>query len=73
MLWLYIGADHLPFLPPLLEAFPQVRIVFNHLLAGTEAYVSALLWDFPAELTARTLPSGDVGVGLSLRWSAAFE
>lgn len=50
-----------------------VLLVFNHLLAGTEAYVSALLWDFPAELTARTLPSGDVGVGLSLRWSAAFE
>ena len=44
-----------------------VLLVFNHLLAGTEAYVSALLWDFPTDLDARVLPSGDIGIGLSLR------
>lgn len=41
-------------------------LVFNHLLAGAEAYVSAMLWDFPGELSARALPHGQVGVGLRL-------
>ncbi len=41
-----------------------VVLVFNHLIAGAEAFVSAQLWDFPPELEARMLPSGDAGVGL---------
>ncbi len=45
-----------------------VLLVFNHLLAGTEAYVSALLWDFPTELEARALPEGQVGLGMSVYW-----
>lgn len=47
-----------------------VLLVFNHLLAGTEAFVSANLWDFPGELESRVLPGGSVGVGLSLYWSS---
>ncbi len=43
-----------------------VLLIFNHLLAGTEAYVSANLWDFPAELEARVLPAGSVGLGATL-------
>jgi hypothetical protein len=43
-----------------------VLLVFNHLLAGTEAYVSANLWDFPAELEARALPAGSVGLGATV-------
>jgi hypothetical protein len=40
-----------------------VLLVFNHLLAGCEAYVSAYLWDFPVELEQRALPGERVGVG----------
>lgn len=41
-----------------------VLLVFNHLLAATEAYVSALLYDFPAALKAQPLPGGGTGVGV---------
>jgi hypothetical protein len=40
-----------------------VLLVFNHLLAGAEAFVSAYLWDFPVELEQRVLPGDRVGVG----------
>lgn len=40
-----------------------VLLVFNHLLAGAEAYVSAYLWDFPVELEQRALPGHRLGVG----------
>ena len=43
-----------------------VLMVFNHLVAGAEAFVSAHLWDFPADLAARKLPGGSVGVGVSI-------
>jgi hypothetical protein len=43
-----------------------VLLVFNHLLAGAEAYVSAYLWDFPVELEQRALPAGRVGIGARL-------
>lgn len=33
-------------------------LVFNHLLAGMEAYVSAHLWDFPGDLHLQALPGG---------------
>jgi hypothetical protein len=45
-----------------------VVLVFNHLMAGAEAFVSAELWDFPGELEARALPGGRVGVGPALYW-----
>ena len=38
----------------------------NHLFAGLEAFVSANLFDFPGDLTARALPGGRTGYGLSL-------
>lgn len=41
-----------------------VLLVFNHLLAGAEAYVSALLYDFPAALKAQRLPGGGTGIGV---------
>ena len=51
-----------------------VLLVFNHLLAGAEAYVSALLWDFPAaDLQSQVLPSGDLGFGVSLYWAEVFR
>lgn len=40
-----------------------VLLVFNHLLAGAEAFVSAYLWDFPVELEQRALPGQRIGVG----------
>jgi hypothetical protein len=43
-----------------------VLLVFNHLLAATEAYVSALLYDFPAALKAQRLPGGATGVGVTI-------
>jgi hypothetical protein len=44
-----------------------VLLIFNHLVAGAEAFVSAHLWDFPADLGARALPNGSVGVGVAIR------
>jgi len=41
-----------------------VLLAFNHLLAGAEAFVAALLWDFPAEIARNALPSGDLGLGV---------
>ncbi len=42
-----------------------VLLVFNHLLAGAEAYVSANLFDFPAALKIQRLPDGSTGIGVS--------
>ena len=44
-----------------------VLLVFNHLVAGAEAFVSAYLWDFPVELDTRSLPNGAVGLGVRIR------
>jgi hypothetical protein len=43
-----------------------VLLVFNHLFAGLEAYVSAHLWDFPPDLRLQALPHGGVGASLSV-------
>jgi hypothetical protein len=40
--------------------------VFNHLFSGAEAYVSAHLQDFPADLRIRAFPRG-IGISLPLR------
>lgn len=42
-------------------------VVFNHLIAGAEAFVSANLWDLPGEVTVR--PSGR---GAAVSFSAAW-
>jgi len=39
--------------------------VFNHLFSGAEAYVSAHLQDFPADLKLRVVPGG-VGVSIPI-------
>ncbi|MDH5643788.1 MAG: hypothetical protein OEY63_06260, partial [Gemmatimonadota bacterium] len=43
-----------------------VVLAFNHLVAAAEAYVSAYLWDFPANLIVRNLPGGNMAVGMNL-------
>ena len=45
-----------------------VLLVFNHLVAGAEAFVSAYLWDFPVELEERVLPGGRIGIGGRVRY-----
>ena len=45
-----------------------VVLVFNHLMAGAEAFVSAELWDFPLTLQARALPEDRVGLGATVYW-----
>ncbi len=42
-------------------------IVFNHLFAGADAFVSSLLWDLPARVGFRPAPAG-IGAGISIRW-----
>lgn len=43
-----------------------VLLVFNHLMSGAEAYVSAHLWDFPAGLKMQAMPDGRTGAVLSV-------
>ena len=43
-----------------------VLLVFNHLIAGVEAFVSAQLWDFPEELRVRVPSHGSIGNAFSL-------
>ena len=44
-------------------------LVFNHLIAGADAYVAAHLWDVPAAVSLRALPtSRGAMVVASLRW-----
>lgn len=42
-------------------------LVFNHLISGAEAFVSANLYDLPAQITARPSSQGTV-VALSIKW-----
>ncbi len=41
--------------------------IFNHLLAGADAYVAANLWDLPARVSIQQTPVGP-GIGAQLRW-----
>lgn len=41
-------------------------IVFDHLMSGLEAYVSAHLYDFPGDLQMQALPDGRMGLGVTL-------
>ena len=42
-------------------------LIFNHLLAGADAYVAANLWDLPARVSITHTPAG-TGLGASIRW-----
>lgn len=42
-------------------------LVFNHLISGAEAFVSANLYDLPAQISARPSTQGTV-VALSVTW-----
>jgi hypothetical protein len=42
-------------------------LIFNHLLAGADAYVAANLWDLPARVSIRQTPAGP-GIGAQFRW-----
>jgi len=44
-----------------------VLVIFNHLVSGAEAFVSAHLWDFPADLAMQKLPGNAVGLGVEIR------
>jgi len=41
-------------------------LVFNHLMSGLEAYVSAHLYDFPGDLQLQALPQGGMRMGVTL-------
>ena len=43
-----------------------VLLIFNHLMAGAEAFVAANLYDFPATLKAQAMPDGRPGVGVTV-------
>lgn len=42
-----------------------VLLAFNHLFAAAEAFVSANLWDFPEEISMRSLPDERVALTVS--------
>ena len=42
-------------------------LIFNHLIAGVEAFVAAQLWDLPAQVRIRAHPRGVV-LGASVPW-----
>lgn len=42
-------------------------LIFNHLLAGADAYVAANLWDLPARVSITHTPAGP-GLAAQLRW-----
>ena len=43
-------------------------LVFNHLISGAEAFVSANLYDLPAQISARPNTRGGGTVVLSVAW-----
>ncbi|HEX5830529.1 MAG TPA: hypothetical protein VFY16_06070, partial [Gemmatimonadaceae bacterium] len=42
-------------------------LVFNHIIAGADAFVAAHLWDVPGSVSARITPSGAM-LGAAIRW-----
>jgi hypothetical protein len=41
-------------------------LFFTHLFAGADAFVSAHLWDLPAQVGFQQLPGGAKGIGIRL-------
>lgn len=43
-------------------------LIFNHLISAAEAFVSGVLWDFPADLDVQAAPNGGVRAGVSIEF-----
>jgi hypothetical protein len=43
-------------------------IFFNHLISGAEAFVSAQLYDLPAQISAHPTPRGGAALVVSVAW-----
>ena len=43
-------------------------VIFNHLIAGADAYVAAQLWDLPARVALRAAPDGNAAVVATLNF-----
>ena len=43
-------------------------LIFNHLIAGADAFVAAQLWDLPSHVSVRTAPDGRAAVVASLNF-----
>lgn len=43
-------------------------ILFNHLIAGADAFVSSQLWDLPAAISAYPVSGGGAVVAATIRW-----
>lgn len=43
-----------------------IILAFNHLMAAAEAFVAAMLWDFPDELEVQALEGGRIGAGFRI-------
>jgi hypothetical protein len=43
-------------------------VIFNHLIAGADAYVAAQLWDLPARVGVRPAPDGTTALVATLNF-----
>ena len=43
-----------------------ILIAFNHLISAAEAFVAAMLWDFPEELEVQAFSGGRIGAGFRI-------
>lgn len=43
-------------------------LIFNHLIAGADAFVAAQLWDLPARVGVRTAPNGQPAIAATLNF-----
>ena len=43
-------------------------LLFNHLVAGADAYVAAHLWDLPGRVAVVAAPGGGTALALQVRW-----
>jgi hypothetical protein len=43
-----------------------ILIAFNHLISAAEAFVAAMLWDFPDELEVQAFSGGRIGAGFRI-------
>lgn len=43
-------------------------LVFNHLIAGADAFVAAHLWDVPAAITVTGSPGGGAAMRIAIPW-----
>jgi hypothetical protein len=43
-------------------------LVFNHLISGADAFITAQLWDLPARVAVQPAPAGGTALAFSVRW-----